>query len=127
MSSVSKPRVRQNRHKQGLNQTLEKISADFRFSSFSRFDSTFSVASIIPYSNYLEWNLDELKHQIWNGIVLSINNQIFDDSIPTIVLSGKTGCGKTSTINSLWNKNLATNRVASCTKFPAVMHIVDVF
>ena len=31
MSSVSKPRVRQNRHKQGLNQTLEKISADFRF------------------------------------------------------------------------------------------------
>ena len=32
MSSVSKPRVRQNRHKQGLNQTLEKISADFRYS-----------------------------------------------------------------------------------------------
>ena len=31
MSSVSKPRVRQNRHKQGLNQTLEKISADFRY------------------------------------------------------------------------------------------------
>ena len=30
MSSVSKPRVRHNRHKQGLNQTLEKISADFR-------------------------------------------------------------------------------------------------
>ena len=34
MSSVSKPRVRQNRHKQGLNQTLEKISADFRYFSF---------------------------------------------------------------------------------------------
>ena len=34
MSSVSKPRVRQNRHKQGLNQTLEKISADFRISKF---------------------------------------------------------------------------------------------
>ena len=30
MTSVSKPRVRQNRHKQGLNQTLEKIFADFR-------------------------------------------------------------------------------------------------
>lgn len=29
-SSVSKPRVRQNRHKQGLNQTIEKLSADFR-------------------------------------------------------------------------------------------------
>ncbi len=108
-----------------LLKTINLVHSEF--SSFSRFDSTFSVASIIPYSNYLEWNLDELKHQIWNGIVLSINNQIFDDSIPTIVLSGKTGCGKTSTINSLWNKNLATNRVASCTKFPAVMHIVDVF
>ena len=31
MSSVSKPRVRHNRHKQGLNLTLEKLSADFRF------------------------------------------------------------------------------------------------
>ena len=106
-----------------LLKTINLVHSEF--SSFSKFDSTFSVASIIPYSNYLEWNLDELKHQIWNGIVLSINNQIFDDSIPTIVLSGKTGCGKTSTINSLWNKNLATNRVASCTKFPAVMHIID--
>ena len=32
MSSVSKPRVRHNRHKQGLNLTLEKLSADFRLS-----------------------------------------------------------------------------------------------
>ena len=30
MSSDSKPRVRQNRHKQGLNHTREKLSADFR-------------------------------------------------------------------------------------------------
>ena len=30
MSSVSKPRVRHNRHEQGLNLTLEKLSADFR-------------------------------------------------------------------------------------------------
>lgn len=97
------------------------------FSTFSRYDKTFSVASIIPYSNYLKWNLDELRHQIWNGIILNINNLIFDDSLPTIVLSGKTGCGKTSTINALWDKNLATNRVSSCTKYPAVMHIADVF
>ena len=33
-SSVSKPRVRQNRHKQGLNQTIEKLSADFRYNNF---------------------------------------------------------------------------------------------
>ncbi len=108
-----------------LIKTINIVNSEF--SSFTKYDATFSVASIIPYSNYLEWNLDELKHQIWNGIVLNINNQIFDDSIPTIVLSGKTGCGKTSTINALWDKDLATNRVASCTKFPAVMHIKDSF
>ena len=34
MSSVSKPRVRHNRHKQGLNLTLEKLSADFRYYTF---------------------------------------------------------------------------------------------
>lgn len=33
MSKDSKPRVRQNRHKQGLNQTREKLSADFRLSA----------------------------------------------------------------------------------------------
>lgn len=108
-----------------LLKTINLVHSEF--AAFTKFDSTFSVASIIPYSNYLEWNLNELKHQIWNGIVLSINNQIFDESIPTIVLSGKTGCGKTSTINALWNKKLATNKTASCTKFPAVMHIKDEF
>ena len=39
MSSVSKPRVRHNRHKQGLNLTLEKLSADFRLDR--TFDETF--------------------------------------------------------------------------------------
>lgn len=108
-----------------LLKTINLVHSEF--STFTKYDTTFSVASIVPYSNYLQWNLDELKHQIWNGIVLSINNKIFNDSIPTIVLSGKTGCGKTSTINALWNKDLATNRVSSCTKFPAVMHIIDKF
>ena len=108
-----------------LLKTINIVNSEF--TSFSKYDTTFSVASIIPYSNYLEWNLDELKRQIWNGIVLNINQQIFDDSIPTIVLSGKTGCGKTSTINALWDKKLATSRVASCTVFPAVMHIKDSF
>lgn len=107
---------------------LKKVNIVFsEFSSFAKFDPTFSVDSIIPYSNSLNWNIDILKYQIWNGIVLSMNNYIFNPSIPTVVLSGKTGCGKTSTINSLWNLNLATERVVSCTKFPAVMHIEDDF
>lgn len=111
-----------------LSNFLKRIDlVNSEFSNFNKYDSTFGVASIVPYSNIIEWNLDELKHQIWNGIVQSMNTILFDDSIPTIVLSGKTGCGKTSTINALWNKTLATNRVASCTKFPAVMRIKDTF
>ena len=97
------------------------------FASFSDYDATFSVDSVIPYSNVLNWNIDELKYQIWNGIVLSMNNLVFDEGLPTLVLSGKTGCGKTSTINLLWDKDLATNKAVSCTKFPAVMRIQDVY
>ena len=107
---------------------LQKTNIVFsEFSSFVKYDPTFSVDSIIPYSNSLNWNIDILKYQIWNGIVLSMNNYMFDPSLPTVVLSGKTGCGKTSTINALWGLDLATGRVVSCTKFPAVLHIEDNF
>lgn len=107
---------------------LQKTNIVFsEFSSFVKYDPTFSVDSIIPYSNSLNWNIDVLKYQIWNGIVLSMNNYMFDPSLSTVVLSGKTGCGKTSTINALWGLDLATGRVVSCTKFPAVMHIEDNF
>ena len=55
MSSVSKPRVRQNRHKQGLNQTLEKISADFRYYNEiypTRIDYTGNTAAgLQPYAS----------------------------------------------------------------------------
>ena len=97
------------------------------FVGFTKFDSTFSVDSVVPYSNHLNWNIDVLKYQIWNGLVLAMNNKVYDDTLPTLVLSGKTGCGKTSTINALWNLDLATGRVVSCTKFPAVMRIEDEF
>lgn len=97
------------------------------FSGFTKFDSTFSVDSVVPYSNHLNWNIDILKYQIWNGLVLAMNNKVYDDTLPTLVLSGKTGCGKTSTINALWNLDLAVGRVVSCTKFPAVMRIEDEF
>lgn len=107
---------------------LKKVSlVESEFANFKKYDSSFSVGSIIPYSTIIDWNFEELRHQIWNGLILSINNQILDETIPTVVLAGKTGCGKTSTINALWNKELATNGVASCTKFPTVMRISDFY
>lgn len=111
-----------------VTEMLKKVNMVYtEFSSFNRFDATFGISSIVPYSNAVSWNITELKKQIWNGLVQSMNEILFDESIPTIVLSGKTGCGKTSTINALWNKDLATNRIASCTKYPAVMRIKDVY
>lgn len=95
------------------------------FSDFKDYDKTFSAESIIPFSCALQWNLEILKHHVWNGVVLGMNDAIFDETLPTIVLAGKTGCGKTSTINELWEKSLAVDRAVSCTKFPAVMHIED--
>ena len=109
-----------------VTEILKKVNMVYtEFSMFEKYDATFGISSIIPYSNAVSWNITELKKQVWNGLVQSMNERIFDESIPTIVLSGKTGCGKTSTINALWNKDLATNRIASCTKYPAVMRIKD--
>ena len=53
MSSVSKPRVRHNRHKQGLNLTLEKLSADFRGKRMGADD--YPLLIYLPY--------DESKNQ----------------------------------------------------------------
>ena len=103
------------------------LQAHTYFSNFNDFDKTFSAESVIPFSVALQWNLDLLKYHVWNGVVLNMNDCVFDANLPTIVLAGKTGCGKTSTINKLWNKDLAVDRAVSCTKFPAVMHIADVF
>ena len=50
MSSVSKPRVRHNRHKQGLNLTLEKLSADFR--DLFLLDKLFQLKSVSDVSLY---------------------------------------------------------------------------
>lgn len=95
------------------------------FTNYKDFDKTFSAESVIPFSCALQWNLDILKYHVWNGVVLSMNDYVFDENLPTVVLAGKTGCGKTSTINKLWNKTLAVDRAVSCTKFPAVMHIEE--
>lgn len=41
----------------------------------------------------------------------------------TIVFIGKTGAGKSSTINSLWNQNLNVDNALACTKEPEVITI----
>ena len=80
---------------------LKALQTHTYFANFNDFDKTFSAESIIPFSVALQWNLNLLKYHVWNGVVLNMNDCVFDDNLPTIVLAGKTGCGKTSTINKL--------------------------
>ncbi len=132
LNPISSQNLEINKSKQvslnSVSNLIQKTNIVYsEFKSLKEYDSTFSVDSVIPYSNYLKWNIQTLKNQIWNGIVLALNNYVFDDNLPTVVLAGKTGCGKTSTINALWNLKLATGRVVSCTKFPAVLKISDEF
>jgi len=54
--------VRQNRHKQGLNQTLEKISADFRLKELSYYHELYELYKllvreqiIIRVNSYNSW------------------------------------------------------------------------
>ena len=107
---------------------ISKVSTFYDvFSKFVDFDSSLCPSSFIPFSCALEWNINEIRYQIWDGIVASLNSINFDANLPTVVFAGKTGSGKTSTINLLWDKKLAVDRALSCTKFPAVMHIDDYY
>ena len=81
MSSVSKPRVRHNRHKQGLNLTLEKLSADFRYFTFKGLAGEESgLMGSKPHYHYLSdksgivW--DDLVKRIKDCDMPSSNNHI---------------------------------------------------
>lgn len=88
-------------------------------------DMDLDVNSVVPVSAILQWNLDTLKEKIWEGIISKINDTTFTEKEPTIVIAGKRGCGKSSTLNILWNLELPTNKAVACTKYPMVLHIED--
>ena len=77
-SSVSEPRVRQNHHKQGLNQTIEKLSADFRVKKeyCELFEKNLVIDMILFYGNrteelaysYYEDKFIETREEIDNAI-----------------------------------------------------------
>lgn len=105
---------------------LDKVTRFYRSSSsFSAIDAIFPLSSVVPVSSDCNWNLETLKRGIWDGVVGSLNSSVFDKSLPTIVFSGKTGSGKTSTLNLLWNLDFVVERSVSCTKYPSVTRVCD--
>lgn len=83
----------------------------------------YSPESIIFTSATNDCNIDTLKENVWDCIVKRSNEIIYNSSLPTLVVSGKRGCGKSSTLNKLFDLDLPTDMAIACTKYPRVMHI----
>lgn len=92
-------------------------------SLFYRFglEQILSIENIVPFSSSKDINILKLKEKIWDGVISHTNDCIFDEAKPTIVVSGKRGCGKSSTLNALFGLNLPIDRAMACTKYPRVI------
>lgn len=84
-------------------------------------ESVLSIENIVPFSASKNINLYKLKEKIWDGVISHTNDNIFDETKPTIVVSGKRGCGKSSTLNALFGLTLPVDRAVACTKYPRLM------
>ena len=85
----------------------------------------FEIDFVVPVSATFHWNLDTLRERIWERVISCNNDATFIEDIPTIVIAGKRGCGKSSTLNRLWDLGLPTNKAVACTKYPMVLHVED--
>lgn len=53
------------------------------------------------------------------------NIQTVSNSSPIVAFVGKTGTGKSSTINALWDKNCPVDNAIACTKEPTIIPIYE--
>lgn len=86
-------------------------------------DELFDADSVVLLSTPIGWNFDTMREKIWEGIIARQNKCIYDGNIPTVVIAGKRGSGKSSTLNELWGLDLPTNKAVACTKYPMVIPI----
>lgn len=94
------------------------------YKEFSRYMSgmDFDLTNVIPFSYILKWQLQYLKNSIVEGVIKKHNELVYDKKCKTIVFIGKTGCGKSSTINTLCATELPVDGAVACTKFPIVIN-----
>lgn len=78
--------------------------------------------TVIPYSHNANWQVQDLKKLIISGIIDRQNQIVFNPNSKTIVFVGKTGCGKSSTINHICGTNLPVDGSVACTKYPIVIN-----
>lgn len=89
------------------------------YSEFRR-NINIEISQIIPYSYVINWQLERLKSKIIDGIIKRHNEIVLNPKLPTIVFIGKTGCGKSSTINNIFGLHLPVDEAVACTKYPIV-------
>lgn len=96
---------------------------DLFFREFSKRldDSQFNIDKAILFSYRAMWQLEHLKSAIIEGVIKRHNEITFDETLETIVFIGKTGCGKSSTINTLCGTDLPVDGAVACTKYPIVI------
>lgn len=82
-----------------------------------------ALDDIVMFSAKKKWNIEVLRERIWDNLIEKLNDTIYDSNIPTLVISGKRGCGKSSTLNRMFNLNLPINMATACTKYPRVLHV----
>lgn len=92
------------------------------FSFCSVVKQSFYISNIIPFSSNAKWQLTHLKDAIIEGIIKAHNTLVFNKKDKTIVFIGKTGCGKSSTINYLCDTCLPVDGSVACTKYPIVLN-----
>ena len=69
----------------------------------------------------INWNCNSLKEIIIRYVVELYNDYLLNDSLPIITFIGKTGSGKSSTINELCKTSLPVDVSEACTKYPIVV------
>ena len=90
---------------------------------FSRFlCSEKNELSVVPFSYNADWQIKELKQSIIEGVISRQNDLTYNNESSTVVFVGKTGCGKSSSINHICGTQLPVDGSVACTKYPIVIN-----